>query len=51
MALAWILRLPGVTSALVGASRLSQLEENVGALKNLQFSPEELAKIDGITRG
>jgi L-glyceraldehyde 3-phosphate reductase len=51
MALAWILRLPAITSALVGASKLSQLEENVGALKNLQFSPEELAKIEGLTRG
>ena len=51
MALAWILRLPAITSALVGASRLSQLEENVGALKNLQFSPEELAKIESLTRG
>jgi L-glyceraldehyde 3-phosphate reductase len=51
MAIAWILRLPGITSALVGASKLSQLEENVGALKNLEFSVEELAKIDGLTKG
>lgn len=50
MALAWILRLPGITSALIGASKLSQLEENVGALKNLGFSAEELAKIDGLTK-
>jgi len=51
MALAWILRLPGITSALIGASKLSQLEENVAALKNLAFSAEELAKIDGLTKG
>ena len=46
MALAWVLRHPQVTSALIGASRLSQLEENVAALKNLEFAPEELAEID-----
>jgi L-glyceraldehyde 3-phosphate reductase len=46
MALAWVLRQPGVTSALIGASRISQLEENVAALENLQFSAEELAAID-----
>ena len=51
MALAWILRLPGITSALIGVSRLTQLEENVAALKNLEFSAEELATIDELTRG
>ncbi|HLZ10307.1 MAG TPA: aldo/keto reductase [Chloroflexota bacterium] len=51
MALSWILRLPAITSALIGASKLSQLEENVGALENLQFTPEELAKIEVLTRG
>ena len=51
MALAWILRLPGITSALIGASKLAQLEENVGALKNLAFSAEELAKVDLLTKG
>lgn len=50
MALAWILRLPGITSALIGASKLSQLEENVGALKHLGFSAEELTKIDELTK-
>jgi L-glyceraldehyde 3-phosphate reductase len=48
MALAWILRLPAVTSALIGASRVSQIEENVKALENLTFSKEELVAIDGI---
>ena len=46
MALAWVLRHPQVTSALIGASRISQLEENVAALNNLAFTPEELAEID-----
>lgn len=49
MAIAWVLRLPEITSVLVGASRVSQLEENVAALKNLDFSPEELARINEIT--
>jgi L-glyceraldehyde 3-phosphate reductase len=48
MAIAWVLRHPGMTSALVGASRVSQLEENLEALKNLSFSPEELKSIEGI---
>ena len=46
MALAWLLRLPEVTSALIGASSLDQIKENVAALKNLEFSVEELAEID-----
>ncbi len=46
MAVAWVLRDPRVTSALVGASKVSQVEDNVAALKNLKFSVEELAKID-----
>jgi L-glyceraldehyde 3-phosphate reductase len=46
MALAWALRDPRVTSALIGASSVEQLEANVGALARLDFSPEELAEID-----
>jgi L-glyceraldehyde 3-phosphate reductase len=46
MALAWVLRDPGVTSALVGASSVAQLEENLGALDRLAFSADELAEID-----
>jgi L-glyceraldehyde 3-phosphate reductase len=46
MALAWTLRDPRVTSALVGASSVAQLEGNVGALGNLSFDDEELAEID-----
>ena len=49
MAVAWVLRLPQITSVLLGASRVSQLEENVAALANLEFSVEELAEIDRIT--
>ena len=46
MALAWTLRDPRVTSAVVGASSVEQLEQNVGALERLDFSDEELAEID-----
>ncbi len=46
MALAWILRDDRVTSALVGASSLEQLEANVHALDNLRFDADELAEID-----
>jgi L-glyceraldehyde 3-phosphate reductase len=49
MALAWILHHPAVTSALIGASKAAQIEENVAALANLQFSDEELIAIDQIT--
>lgn len=48
MALAWVLRRPTVTSALIGASRLAQVEDAVGALKNLSFSDEELRSIYAI---
>lgn len=48
MALAWVLRGGRVTSALIGASKISQIEDAVGALNNLNFSAEELAQIDGI---
>jgi L-glyceraldehyde 3-phosphate reductase len=47
MALAWTLRDPRVTSTLVGASSVAQLEQNVGALDKLDFSPAELRDIDG----
>jgi L-glyceraldehyde 3-phosphate reductase len=47
MAIAWTLRDERVTSALVGASSVRQLEENLAALGNLDFSDEELATIDG----
>jgi L-glyceraldehyde 3-phosphate reductase len=46
MAIAWVLRRPEVTSALIGASRWFQIGECLGALKNLKFSTEELARID-----
>jgi L-glyceraldehyde 3-phosphate reductase len=46
MALAWTLRDPRVTSALIGASSVAQLERNLAALDNLAFSPEELTEID-----
>jgi L-glyceraldehyde 3-phosphate reductase len=46
LALAWVLRDPTVASALVGASTVAQLQENLGALDNLDFTPEELSEID-----
>jgi L-glyceraldehyde 3-phosphate reductase len=46
MAIAWILRDQRVTSALIGASRWSQIANSLGALENLDFSDEELAEID-----
>ena len=46
MALAWTLRDPRVTSTLVGASSVAQLEENVAALDELDFTSDELAEID-----
>ena len=50
MALAWTLRLPGVTSALIGASSTDQVRQNVAALENLSFTDDELARIGEVTR-
>lgn len=50
MALAWVLREGKVTSALIGASRVAQIEENIKALDNLEFSTEELQIIEDILR-
>ncbi|MCS0504178.1 L-glyceraldehyde 3-phosphate reductase [Ancylobacter mangrovi] len=46
MALAWVLREGGITSALIGASRPQQVVDCVGAIRNLDFTPEELGEID-----
>jgi L-glyceraldehyde 3-phosphate reductase len=46
LAIAWVLRDPRVTSALVGASSVKQLEDSVGAVRNLSFTAAELTKID-----
>jgi L-glyceraldehyde 3-phosphate reductase len=46
LALAWVLRRPEVTSALIGASSVAQLEANVAAVENLAFAPDELEAID-----
>ncbi len=48
MSLVWVLRDPRITSALIGASRVSQIEENVHALANRTFTSDELKAIDGI---
>jgi L-glyceraldehyde 3-phosphate reductase len=47
MAIAWTLRDPRVTSALIGARNVPQLEDSLGALQRLDFSDEELEEIDG----
>jgi L-glyceraldehyde 3-phosphate reductase len=48
LAIAWVLRLQGMTSALIGASSVKQLEENVAALDRLDFSGSELEEIEKI---
>lgn len=50
MALAWVLRGGRVTSVLIGASRVSQIDDCVGALKNLDFDLDELQRIDEILK-
>lgn len=51
LALAWTLRGGRVTSALVGASSARQIEDSVGAIGNLDFEADELARIDAIIEG
>ena len=51
MALAWVLRRREVTSVLIGASSIAQLEDNAKALDSPAFSCEELADIEGILKG
>jgi L-glyceraldehyde 3-phosphate reductase len=48
MALAWVLRQPAVTTVVIGASKVSQIEDAIGTLQNLSFSDAELKKIDTI---
>jgi len=50
MAIAWVLRKPQVTSALIGASSVKQLEDNLAALNNLQFADEELQAIEAVLK-
>jgi L-glyceraldehyde 3-phosphate reductase len=51
MSLAWVLRTPAITSALIGASKVSQIQENVDAVKNITFSNAELTQIERIIAG
>ena len=51
MAIAWVLRHPQMTSALIGASRVSQIEDSVAALNNLEFTGDELQAIEKILVG
>ncbi|NQV40711.1 MAG: aldo/keto reductase [Candidatus Marinimicrobia bacterium] len=48
LAISWVLRKDEVTSALIGASKVSQIEDAVGALKNLDFDPKEMGEIENI---
>ena len=50
LAIAWVLRHPIMTSALVGASKVSQVEDNIAALDNLAFSADELGAIEAILK-
>jgi L-glyceraldehyde 3-phosphate reductase len=50
MAIAWVLRKPAVTSALIGASSMKQLEDNLASLNNPKFSDEELDRIESILK-
>jgi L-glyceraldehyde 3-phosphate reductase len=50
MAIAWVLRKPAVTSALIGASSVKQLEDSLSALNNLKFSDDELDTIEKILK-
>ena len=51
MAVAWLWRFPVITSVLIGASKVSQIEDIVGAMHNHHFSEDELNRIDGILKG
>ena len=51
MSLAWVLRHESMTSVLIGASKVAQIEDAVGTLKNLDFSTSELEKIEAILNG
>jgi L-glyceraldehyde 3-phosphate reductase len=50
MAIAWVLRKPAVTSALIGASSVKQLENNLASLDNLKFGDDELDQIESILK-
>ena len=50
MALAWVLRQPAMTSVLIGASRVEQIENSIGSLAHLEFTNTELTSIEHILR-
>jgi L-glyceraldehyde 3-phosphate reductase len=50
MAIAWLLKDPRITSVLVGVRSVNQLDDNLKTLNNLDFSEEELKKIDNILK-
>jgi L-glyceraldehyde 3-phosphate reductase len=50
MAVAWVLRNGKVTSVIVGAEKVTHIEDNIAALNNLEFSTDELNRIDSILK-
>lgn len=50
MALAWVLRRKEITSVLIGASRPEQIEDNVKTIQNLEFSEDEIVRIENILK-
>lgn len=50
MALAWVLRRKEITSVLIGASRSEQIEDNVKTIQNLEFSEDEIVRIENILK-
>jgi L-glyceraldehyde 3-phosphate reductase len=48
MALAWVLRDTRITSLIIGASKVEQIEQNIAAIENLKFSDDELSRIEFI---
>ena len=50
MALVWVLRRKEITSVLIGASRSEQIEDNVKTIQNLEFSEDEIVRIENILK-
>jgi L-glyceraldehyde 3-phosphate reductase len=48
MALAWVLRDPRITSVIIGASKIEQIDQNISAIKNLEFTESEMRQIDAV---
>jgi L-glyceraldehyde 3-phosphate reductase len=51
MALAWVLRDSRITSVIIGASKIEQIDQNISAIKNLEFTESEIRQIDAVLPG